>query len=90
MIKIEPDKTWLPLGATAAVIISIAVGAWRVSAAFAELKTEIRATSADRWTGADMQEFAYQLRDGNRERNLTVPNPRQVRADRLSTEASLK
>lgn len=85
MSRLE-EKTWIPLGAAAAVICAIAVGSWRVSSAVAELKADIRTSATDRWTGSDMQEWTYQLRESNAARGLAVPNPRQVRADRMSAE----
>lgn len=83
MVKIDPEKTWVTLATTAAIVGAVALGSWWVSAAFSEVKAELRALGGDRWTASDMQEWAYQFERANAAHQIAVPDPRKIRAERL-------
>lgn len=89
------EKTWLPLGMVAAVIVSIAIATWRISGQLHAMESAVRDAARDRWTLTDQNDFANQLAvlngavtrtDGKA--GILIPDPRGIRVRTLESQRS--
>lgn len=75
-------------GVITAVVVLVGVG-WRAANIIRDvgdevkaLRNDVKGVNVDRWSASDMERWAYRLDIANRERNIIVPDPRGVKADR--------
>lgn len=87
------DKTWIPLGATLAIVGAITTATWVLSGRLHQVETALRDAGRDRWTLTDQRDYANQMAAHNQavarsdgKTGLLIPDPVEIRERTLKTQ----
>lgn len=92
---ISPEASLtVTVGLAGAAVVALIGATWRVANVLRDIRDEMKeihgkvdAVAQDNWTVRDMERFVAQMKWENRDKNVMVPDPVEIRLERARQSA---